>query len=131
MNAKRILLTVGIIMSTAATATADYLVVLNKSDHEACLVDPASHKVLTKLPTGLGPHEVAVSPNGRFAYALVPRHKRRRGHPLALSPALARSVAADATAVDLSDAVRRNARLLGYLDVTDAGVTRNRNTPRD
>jgi len=68
VNAQSILLTVGVIMSTAATATADYLVVLNKSDHEACLVDPATRKVLTKLPTGQGPHEVAVSPDGRFAY---------------------------------------------------------------
>jgi CTP:molybdopterin cytidylyltransferase MocA len=65
-----------------------------------------------------------------FAYALVPRHRRRRGHPLALSPALARAVAADAGARDLSDAVRRNARLIGYLDSADAGILENRNTPR-
>lgn len=66
-----------------------------------------------------------------FAYALVPRHRRRRGHPLALSPALARAVVRDPGAADLSDAVRRNARLVGYLDVRDAGVTRNRNRPED
>ncbi|HEY6866068.1 MAG TPA: NTP transferase domain-containing protein, partial [Candidatus Eisenbacteria bacterium] len=67
----------------------------------------------------------------RFSYALVPRHRRRRGHPVALSPALARAVAADGGAAHLSDAIRRSARLVGYLDVTDAGVVRNRNTPRD
>jgi CTP:molybdopterin cytidylyltransferase MocA len=66
-----------------------------------------------------------------FAYALVPRHRRRRGHPLALSPALARAVATDRGAADLSDAVRRNARLVGYLDSPDAGVVRNRNRPED
>lgn len=65
----------------------------------------------------------------RFAYALVPRYRRRRGHPIALSPALARTVAADRGAADLSDAVRRNARLVGYLDCADSGVLRNRNTP--
>ena len=64
-----------------------------------------------------------------FAYALVPRHRRRRGHPIALSPALARAVAADSGASDLSDAVRRNARLIGYLDSADAGILENRNTP--
>jgi len=64
-----------------------------------------------------------------FAYALVPRFRRRRGHPLALSPALARAIARDREATDLSDAVRRNARLVGYLDCADAGVVRNRNTP--
>ena len=66
-----------------------------------------------------------------FAYALVPRYRRRRGHPVALSPALARAVAADREANDLSDAVRRNARLVGFLDCADAGVVRNRNTPSD
>jgi hypothetical protein len=30
-----------------------------------------------------------------------------------------------------ADAVRRNARLVGYLDCGDAGVVRNRNRPRD
>ena len=67
---------------------------------------------------------------GAFSYALVPRYRRRRGHPLALSPALAAAVAADNGAEDLSDAVRRNARLIGYLDVGDSGVVTNRNTPR-
>jgi len=66
-----------------------------------------------------------------FAYALVPRYRRRRGHPLALSPALARAVVADRGASDLSDAVRRNARLIGFLDCADPGVVRNRNRPED
>ena len=65
----------------------------------------------------------------RFAYALIPRYRRRRGHPIVLSPALARAVASDRGAADLSDAVRRSARLVGYLDCADAGVLRNRNTP--
>jgi molybdenum cofactor cytidylyltransferase len=65
-----------------------------------------------------------------FSYALVPRHARHRGHPLALTPALARSIAGDDGAEDLSDAVRRHARLVGYIDVADPGVVRNRNTPR-
>lgn len=47
---------------------ADLLVVLNKSDHEAALVDPLTYEVLAKLPTGKGPHEAAASPDGRTAY---------------------------------------------------------------
>jgi molybdenum cofactor cytidylyltransferase len=66
----------------------------------------------------------------RFAYGLVPRYRGRRGHPLALSPALARAIAKDGDAADLGDAVRRHARLVGFLDVTDAGVLVNRNTSR-
>jgi YVTN family beta-propeller protein len=42
--------------------------VLNKSDHEAALVDPESYQVLARLPTGKGPHEAAASPDGLTAY---------------------------------------------------------------
>jgi len=66
----------------------------------------------------------------KFPYALIPRFRGRRGHPLALSAALARAVAKDADATDLGDAVRRNARLVGYMDVRDPGVLVNRNTPK-
>jgi len=67
----------------------------------------------------------------RFSYAVVPRYRGRRGHPVGLSPALARAVVADREATDLSDAIRRAARLVGYLDVNDPGVVRNRNRPGD
>jgi hypothetical protein len=40
-------------------------------------------------------------------------------------------VIADRGARDLSDAVRRNARLVGFLDCADPGVVRNRNRPED
>jgi CTP:molybdopterin cytidylyltransferase MocA len=65
-----------------------------------------------------------------FAYGLVPRHRGHRGHPVALSSALADAVRRDRSARDLSDGIRRNARLVGYLDVADKGVTTNQNTPR-
>ncbi len=65
----------------------------------------------------------------RFPYALVPRHRGERGHPVALSAALAGEIAADGRARDLSDAIRRHARLVGYLDVADRGVLVNRNSP--
>jgi CTP:molybdopterin cytidylyltransferase MocA len=106
---------------------------------EAVLVMPVDHPGVAERTVAdvtrvmLG--ALAACPNdaerARFSYALVPRYRRQRGHPLVLSPALARAVAADGAAANLSDAVRRNARLVGYLDVTDAGVVRNRNTPRD
>jgi YVTN family beta-propeller protein len=52
----------------APASSGGTLLVLNKSDHEVAIVDPASRKVVAKLPTGRGPHEVAVSPDGRLAY---------------------------------------------------------------
>jgi DNA-binding beta-propeller fold protein YncE len=51
-----------------APAWADTVVVVCKSDFQLALVDPTTEKLLVKLPTGLGPHEVAVSPDGRTAY---------------------------------------------------------------
>src|SRR5262245_53900821 len=66
-----------------------------------------------------------------FRYALIPRNGGRRGHPVAMTAALAEAIAADRSADDLSEALKRNARLIGFLDVKDGGVLRNRNTPTD
>jgi YVTN family beta-propeller protein len=52
----------------APAVSADLLIVLNKSDHEAVLVDPATLEPVARIPTGRGPHEVAVSRDGRLAY---------------------------------------------------------------
>jgi YVTN family beta-propeller protein len=57
-----------VLCAIASPAKADTVVVVCKSDFQLALVDPAAQKVLVKLPTGLGPHEVAVSPDGRTAY---------------------------------------------------------------
>ena len=54
--------------AVALPAGAATLVVLNKSEHTASLIDPESGKTLAKLPVGRGPHEVIVSPDGRTAY---------------------------------------------------------------
>ena len=65
------LLLLGAVLAAGACATrigADTLAVVCKSEFNLALVDPATQKVLAKLPTGLGPHEVAVSPDGRTAY---------------------------------------------------------------
>lgn len=43
------------------------MIVLNKAAHTASVVDVATGKILATLKTGIGPHEVAVHPDGRFA----------------------------------------------------------------
>jgi len=53
--------------SLAYPAGAATLVVANKAGASVSLVDPESGTVRTTLPTGEGPHEVAVSPDGRLA----------------------------------------------------------------
>jgi DNA-binding beta-propeller fold protein YncE len=52
----------------AASAQTSRLVVLNKEDATLVVVDPASGKVLGKVATGEGPHEVTVSADGRTAF---------------------------------------------------------------
>jgi YVTN family beta-propeller protein len=47
-------------------APAGTLVVLNKSDASASLIDLASGKEAARIPVGDGPHEAAASPDGRI-----------------------------------------------------------------
>jgi YVTN family beta-propeller protein len=56
-------------LSTAPGAQAGAkLVVLNKEDATLVTVDPASGRILGTVPTGEGPHEVAVSDDGKTAF---------------------------------------------------------------
>jgi YVTN family beta-propeller protein len=48
-------------------APSGTLIVLNKSDGTALLIDLPGGGVAASVPTGEGPHEVAVSPDGRWA----------------------------------------------------------------
>ncbi|HEV2912309.1 MAG TPA: YncE family protein [Pyrinomonadaceae bacterium] len=52
--------------STSARSSA--LLVLNKTENTLAIIDPASLKVLARMPTGEGPHEVVASADGRMAY---------------------------------------------------------------
>jgi YVTN family beta-propeller protein len=44
------------------------LVVANQKEHTALIVDPDARKELAKITIGVNGHEVAVSPDGKFAY---------------------------------------------------------------
>jgi YVTN family beta-propeller protein len=52
----------------AQAATASALLILNKVENTLAIVDPVSLRVLGKVPTGEGPHEVVASADGRIAY---------------------------------------------------------------
>lgn len=57
------------------------LVVLNKAEASASLLDAGTGRELAKVPTGSGPHEVAISPDG--ATAVVANYGQREpGHTL-------------------------------------------------
>ncbi len=49
------------------------LVVLDRTRSHVLLVDPGTRQVLARIPTGGGPQELVVSPDGRVAYITVHR----------------------------------------------------------
>lgn len=95
----------GALLSASASpdASTPLLVVLNKSDDEAALVDPSSYEVVDRLPTGAGPHEVAISPDGRLAWVSDYGTGESPGHTLTVLDLVERRV--DAT-VDLGSYTR-------------------------
>src|SRR5580700_7737451 len=57
-----------LIAVAAAQTPATALLVLNKEDANLAIVDPATRKVVGRVPTGEGPHELTVSADGKFAF---------------------------------------------------------------
>lgn len=47
------------------------LVVANQFEHTALIVDPDARKEIAKISVGVNGHEVAVSPDGKFAYVPI------------------------------------------------------------
>ena len=50
-------------------STMPILLVVSRSNHEVVALDPSTLEVLNRYPTGPGPHEVSISPDGKTAYA--------------------------------------------------------------
>jgi len=57
-----------LLFATTATAQTSLLLVLNKSENSLVMVDPATRKIVSKVATGEGPHEVTVSSDGKLAF---------------------------------------------------------------
>lgn len=70
----RVLALASIVAMTSDTARTQgstargLLLVLNKIENTLAIVDPATFKVVGRVETGVGPHEVAVSSDGRLAF---------------------------------------------------------------
>jgi YVTN family beta-propeller protein len=58
----------GLGLAGAEPTPNEALLVLSKGDHILAIVDPASLKVIAKVPVGEDPHEVIASTDGKFAY---------------------------------------------------------------
>jgi len=55
-------------LAYAASTPANALLVLSKGDTTLAIVDPATLKVVARMPSGPDPHEVIASSDGKFAY---------------------------------------------------------------
>lgn len=54
--------------STLAQTPSPALLVLEKQDNTMAMVDPASMKIVARVPAGNDPHEIVASADGRVAY---------------------------------------------------------------
>src|SRR5260370_15621396 len=52
----------------SAQTPSPALLVLEKGDNTLAMVDPATLKVIGRVPAGTDPHEVEASPDGKLAY---------------------------------------------------------------
>jgi YVTN family beta-propeller protein len=69
MTSRKIWIPIVVASALAAAETpSPALLVLNKDANELAIVDPASQKVVGRVPTGEGPHEVTASADGKFAF---------------------------------------------------------------
>ena len=59
----------GFACAEVAIAAPPRLLVLNKGDNALVVVDASTRQIIGRAPTGRGPHEVAVSDDGKLAFA--------------------------------------------------------------
>lgn len=79
-------------------ARAGMLVVANQQGASATVLDAATMKTITTVPVGVGPHEVAVSPDGRWAVVTNYGDRTVQGNTLSVidlalaTPAVSRTI---------------------------------------
>ena len=76
----------------SAARPTDTLLIANKQDATLQLVDVATRATLATLPTGVGPHEVSVSPDGTRAVVSNYGDKERPGSTLTVVDLVSRKV---------------------------------------
>ena len=74
----------GILALPLGTAGASTLVVANKAEATVSLIDLDSATVVATLPAGVGPHEVGISPDGRFAMVTNYGNRESSGNSLTM-----------------------------------------------
>jgi DNA-binding beta-propeller fold protein YncE len=81
-----------------APARAGMLVVANQQGASATILDAATLRTIATLPVGIGPHEVAISPDGRWAVVTNYGDREVQGNTLSVidlalaAPAVVRTI---------------------------------------
>jgi YVTN family beta-propeller protein len=83
MNRMKVLAVSGMVFASSAAAQMASLLVLNK-EASVAIVDPATQKVLGRVPTGESPHEVVATTDGKLAVASNYGSAQRPGHTLSV-----------------------------------------------
>ena len=60
-----------LIFPSSACKAQSRLLALSKADHTLAIIDPATFKVLARVPVGIDPHEVIASSDGKTAYVSI------------------------------------------------------------
>lgn len=81
---------------------AGMLVVANQKGASASVIDAASMKTIATVPVGVGPHEVAISPNGRWAVVTNYGDRTVQGNTLSVID-LAAAMPAVTRTIDLGE----------------------------
>jgi DNA-binding beta-propeller fold protein YncE len=102
----------------APVAQGATLAVANKAEATVSLIDLDTGDVVATLPTGEGPHEIGISPDGRFA--LVTNYGTRQGDGNSLT-LIDIPTASVVKTIDLGDYHRPHG--VGWLDNRSAAVT--------
>jgi len=63
-----VLIFLGNPVATRGQTPSPALLVLDKEDNMLSIIDPATSKTVARIPTGEGPHEIAVSDDGKMAF---------------------------------------------------------------
>src|SRR6185312_2090640 len=66
-----LLAAITLITVSRCIAQQRYLLALSKTNHTLAMVDPATLKVIAKMPVGPDPHEVIASFDGKTAYVTI------------------------------------------------------------
>lgn len=93
-------------LSSAAAAqeeSSGILLVLNKNENHLALVDPATGRIIARVPTGEQPHEVAASADGRYAFVTNYGTEERPGNTISMIDLAARK---EIRRIDLGPLVR-------------------------